>query len=55
MIHESLHLDKWSFVQWKIMDIPESFIGIIIFFAGAFEYAWFQHLRLCWHNRWTSL
>jgi hypothetical protein len=24
--HEPLHLDKRSFVQWKIVDIPTSFI-----------------------------
>jgi hypothetical protein len=36
--HEALHIDKWSFVHWKIMDIPTSFIWIIIFFDGAFEY-----------------
>jgi hypothetical protein len=31
---EPLHLDKWSYVQWKIMDIT-SFMWII--FYGAFE------------------
>jgi hypothetical protein len=30
--HDLLHLHKWSFVQWKIMDIPTSFIWIIILF-----------------------
>jgi hypothetical protein len=35
--HELLHLYKLSFVHWKIMDIPTSFIWII-FFDGAFEY-----------------
>jgi hypothetical protein len=33
-----LHLVKWSFVQWKIKDIPTSFIWISIFFDGAAEY-----------------
>jgi hypothetical protein len=36
--HEPLHLDKHSFVEWKIVDIPTSFIWIIIFFNGPFEY-----------------
>jgi hypothetical protein len=33
-----LHLDKWSFVRWNIMDIYTSSIWIINFFDGAFEY-----------------
>jgi hypothetical protein len=37
--HEPLHLEKQSFVQWKIMDIPTSFILIIIFFNKPFEYS----------------
>jgi hypothetical protein len=36
--HETLHLVKWSFVHWKIMNMPTSFIWIIIFFDWAFEY-----------------
>jgi hypothetical protein len=36
--HEVLHLVKGSFVCWKIMDIRTSFIRIIIFFDGAFQY-----------------
>jgi hypothetical protein len=36
--HELMHLGKWSFVHRKIMDIPTSFIWIIIFFDEAFEY-----------------
>jgi hypothetical protein len=36
--HEPLLLEKWNFVQWKIMDIPTSFIWNIIFFGGVFEY-----------------
>jgi hypothetical protein len=35
---ELLHLDKWSFVQWKITDMPTSFIWSSIFFDRAFEY-----------------
>jgi hypothetical protein len=35
--NEPLHLDKWTLVHWKIMDMPTSFIWIIIFFDGAFE------------------
>jgi hypothetical protein len=35
--HEPLHLDKLSLVQWKIMNIPTSFIWII-FFHAASEY-----------------
>jgi hypothetical protein len=36
--HEILHLDKRSLVQWKIVDMPTSFIWIIIFFNGPSEY-----------------
>jgi hypothetical protein len=36
--HEMLHLDKRGLVQWKIMDMPTSFIWNIIFCKGAFEY-----------------
>jgi hypothetical protein len=36
--HEPLQSDKWSFMQWKIMGIPTSFICMIIFFDGGFEY-----------------
>jgi hypothetical protein len=36
--HEQLHLDKWSSIQWKIMDIPAIFIWIIIFIDRAFQY-----------------
>jgi hypothetical protein len=36
--HEPLHLDKWSFVQWKIMNIPMGCTWILIFFGGSFEY-----------------
>jgi hypothetical protein len=24
--HEPVHLEKWSLVQWKIMDMPSKFI-----------------------------
>jgi hypothetical protein len=37
--HESLYLGKESFVQWKVVDVPTSFILNIIFFDKAFEYA----------------
>jgi hypothetical protein len=52
--HDPLHLDKRSFLQWKIMDINTSFIWIIIFFNGTFEYgdggifkllSWMQNLH----------
>jgi hypothetical protein len=33
-----LDLDRWSFVQWKMMEIPKSFIWTIIFSGGAFKY-----------------
>jgi hypothetical protein len=36
--HEPLHLDKLSFERRQIIDIPTSFIWIIIFLDGAFEY-----------------
>jgi hypothetical protein len=36
--HELSHLDNWSSVPWKIMDVPTSFVWTIIFFDGAFEY-----------------
>jgi hypothetical protein len=38
--HEPLHLDKRSSVKWKIMDIFTSFIWIIIFSNGLFEYGY---------------
>jgi hypothetical protein len=31
---ESLHLHRWSFVQWTIIDIPTSFTWIIHFIDG---------------------
>jgi hypothetical protein len=36
--HEPLHLDKSSFIHWKIMGTPASFILNIIFFGAAFKY-----------------
>jgi hypothetical protein len=36
--HEIFHLEKRSLVQWNTMDIPTSYIWIIIFFDRAFEY-----------------
>jgi hypothetical protein len=35
--NELLHLYKQSLVQWKFMDIPTSFIWIIVFFDGGSE------------------
>jgi hypothetical protein len=35
--HQTLHLDKRSLVKWKVMDIPTSFIWIMLF-NGAVEY-----------------
>jgi hypothetical protein len=31
--HEPLRLDKWNLVPWKTMDVPASFVWIIIFLA----------------------
>jgi hypothetical protein len=36
--HGQLHLDKWIFVQYEIMDIPVSWIWIIILFEELFKY-----------------
>jgi hypothetical protein len=36
--HEPFHLDKWSLVQKKIMEISEIFIWIIISFDDIFNY-----------------
>jgi hypothetical protein len=36
--YEQLHYSERSFMQWKILDIPTSFIWIIIFCNGPFEY-----------------
>jgi hypothetical protein len=36
--YEPLNADKWSFVEWKIVDVPTSFVWNIIFFNGAFQY-----------------
>jgi hypothetical protein len=38
IIYEPFHLNKLRFVQWKIVDIPTSFIWIIFLFDGALEY-----------------
>jgi hypothetical protein len=35
---EPLHLDEINFLQWNIVDIPTSFIWIIIFCNGPFKY-----------------
>jgi hypothetical protein len=43
--HELLHIDKWTVVHRKIMDIPTRFILIIIFMDVAFEYG------SCWTFR----
>jgi hypothetical protein len=52
--HELLHLDKRSLAQWKIVDIPENFVCIIILLDGPFEYGdggnfkllrWMQNLH----------
>jgi hypothetical protein len=48
--HEPLHLEKWSFVRWKILDI-RTVTWIIIFFDGAFEYGGFSK---CWCYVWTN-
>jgi hypothetical protein len=37
-VHELLHLDKRSLVQWRIVDISTSFVYIIIMLDGLFEY-----------------
>jgi hypothetical protein len=39
--HEPLHLDKLSFVHCKIMDIPTSFLFIVLF-DGAFNMSVFR-------------
>jgi hypothetical protein len=36
--YKPLHLNKWSLVQYKIMDTSASFIWIIFLFDGAFKY-----------------
>jgi hypothetical protein len=36
-VHEPLHLDKWSLVQWEIMDLPTSLIWIVILFDEIFK------------------
>jgi hypothetical protein len=55
-----LRLDKQSLVQWKIMDMPTSFIWIIIFFDGVFKYGdgtfkllrWMKNLhQLTWDHQ----
>jgi hypothetical protein len=59
-LNEQMHLDKLSLVQWKIIDIPTSFICIIIFYDQAFEYGnggtikllrWMQNL---YHSMWNN-
>jgi hypothetical protein len=36
--HEPLQVDKRNSLQWKIVDMPTSFIWAIVFFIGSFEY-----------------
>jgi hypothetical protein len=52
--HEPLHLNKQSFVQWKIVEIPTTIVWIIIFFNELIEYGdggifkllrWMQNLN----------
>jgi hypothetical protein len=52
--HEPLNLDERRFVQWKVVDMPTSFIWIIIFCSGPFQYGdggickllrWMQYLN----------
>jgi hypothetical protein len=38
-INQPLHSERWSVLEWKIMDTHTSFILIIIFVHEAFEYA----------------
>jgi hypothetical protein len=38
---ELLHLDEWSFVEWKLMDLPISF-----FFNQAFNMAMVQNFQV---------
>jgi hypothetical protein len=47
--HEPLHLDKWSLVHWKVMDIPTRFIRIVIFLTELLNMAAFRNCEvLCW-------
>jgi hypothetical protein len=45
--HKPLHLEKWSSVQWNIMNVPTSFIWIIILFDKALEYGDYSKLWGC--------
>jgi hypothetical protein len=37
--HEPFYLlDKWRLVEWKIVDIPTSFVWIIVLFNEVFQY-----------------
>jgi hypothetical protein len=36
--HESLHLDKLSFVRQKIIEIPTNFICVLVLFDEGFKY-----------------
>jgi hypothetical protein len=36
--HEPLHLGKWTVEQQEVMNIPTSFIWIIILFDAVFKY-----------------
>jgi hypothetical protein len=38
--HEHLHLDRWSFVRCKAMDIPTSYILIISLFDETCKYGY---------------
>jgi hypothetical protein len=49
--HGLLHWDKQSFIQWKIVDVPTSFIWIIIFFNGSVEYGDGGIFKLLWQTQ----
>jgi hypothetical protein len=44
--HGLLHLDKRNVVLWKLMDIPKSFIWIIIFFDEALWFEIWRHIAI---------
>jgi hypothetical protein len=51
-IHEALHWDKWSFVQWKITDICKFNLNHHFLWQSFWIWRRFEILRFCWDRFW---
>jgi hypothetical protein len=48
-------LVRWSFVHWKIVEIPYTFYFDHYFLCRSFFNMVVDILRLCWNKHWTTL